>query len=309
MELHQLRYFVAVAETGNFTRAAQRSNVTQPSLSQQILNLEREVGHKLFHRLGRKAVLTEAGTVFLERARRILFEVENATRELSDHPGLGRRIHVGAVQTVMPYLVAPVIDICRTRLTNVQVNAREDFRRDLIEAVVEGDVDLAVVPMPVKDHRVSIEPLLTEPLLLVVGKEHPFATRPAISLEDLSEETFISLGDMSSLAAQTRVFFGDHQFEPRIGYRCAQVATLKRFVAMGFGISILPQIAHQPDDRDSLIYLRISGSEPTREIAVVRHLQRYQSRGAEQFLAVLREYVSANHTQHPFSGQTSPSDG
>ena len=76
MELHQLRYFVAVAETGNFTRASERVKISQPSLSQQIINLEREVGHKLFHRLGRKAVLTEAGVTFLERARRILFEVE-----------------------------------------------------------------------------------------------------------------------------------------------------------------------------------------------------------------------------------------
>src|SRR5882724_5199606 len=97
MELNQLRSVVAVAETGNFTRAAERTHVTQPSLSQQILNLEREVGHKLFHRLGRKAVLTEAGTAFLERARRILFEVENASKELSDSPNLGRKISVGAI--------------------------------------------------------------------------------------------------------------------------------------------------------------------------------------------------------------------
>src|SRR3954465_10857175 len=109
MELHQLRYFVAVAETENFTRAAERSHVSQPSLSQQILKLESEVGHKLFHRLGRKAVLTEAGAAFLERARRILFEVENAAKELAGHPGLGRRITVGSVQTVMPYLITPFI--------------------------------------------------------------------------------------------------------------------------------------------------------------------------------------------------------
>src|SRR3982751_877166 len=97
MELQQLRYVAAVADTGNFTRAAERCFVTQPSLSQQIINLESELGHKLFHRLGRKAVLTEAGAVFLERARRILLEVENATKEISDHPSLGRRITVGAV--------------------------------------------------------------------------------------------------------------------------------------------------------------------------------------------------------------------
>src|SRR3954469_10861033 len=131
MELHQLRYFVAVADTENFTRAAARAHVSQPSLSQQILKLEREVGHKLFHRLGRKAVLTEAGNAFLERARKILFEVENAARELGDSPSLVRRITVGAVQTVMPYLVAPAIAQSRMLHPNLTIDAREDFRSDL----------------------------------------------------------------------------------------------------------------------------------------------------------------------------------
>src|SRR5688572_1781741 len=135
MELHQLRYFVAIAETENFTRAAERSHVSQPSLSQQILNLEGEVGHKLFHRLGRKAVLTEAGTAFLDRARRILIEVENAAKELSDHPGLGRRIAIGAVQTVMPYLMTPFIARCRELQPNLHIDAHEDFRGNLVHAV------------------------------------------------------------------------------------------------------------------------------------------------------------------------------
>jgi LysR family transcriptional regulator, hydrogen peroxide-inducible genes activator len=293
MELHQLRYFLAVSETGNFTRAAERSHVSQPSLSQQILNLEREVGHKLFHRLGRKAVLTEAGATFLERARRILFEVENAARELSDHPGLGRRITVGAVQTVMPYLLTPFIARCRESHPNLHIGAQEDFRDNLLRAVVEGELDLAVVPLPVKEHRVSVEPLLSEPLLLVVGKHHPIATRSEISVADLSGETFISLGDSSALAAQIRTFFGDLNFQPRIGFRCAQVATLKLFASMGLGISLLPQLARLAEDRDTLTYLRLTGRQPRRELAVVRHLQRYQSRGAEQFLSLLREHVRA----------------
>jgi LysR family transcriptional regulator, hydrogen peroxide-inducible genes activator len=295
MELYQLRYFVAVAETGNFTRASERSSVTQPSLSQQIINLEREVGHKLFHRLGRKAVLTEAGATFLERARRILFEVENATKELSDHPNLGRRINVGAVQTVMPYLITPFIAKCRDAFPNLTIDAREGFRSDLVRGVVEGDLDLAVIPPPVKDPRVATEHLLTEPLLLVVGKKHAFASRSEISIADLAGENFVSLGDSSTLAAQIRGFFGDHKFTPRVGYRCAQVATLKLFVSMGLGISILPQLARLPDDRDVLTYLRLTGSEPTRNLAIIRHLQRYQSRGVEQFLALLREHVATRH--------------
>lgn len=299
MELHQLRYFVAVADTGNFTRGSERSHVSQPSLSQQIMKLEREVGHKLFHRLGRKAVLTEAGIAFLDRARRILFEVENAAKELSDQPALGRRISVGAVQTVMPYIIAPFIAHCRTEYPNLVVEAREDFRVNLVRAIVEGELDLAVVPTPVKDVRVSVEPLLTEPLLLVVGKNHPFASRSEINIEDLADETFISLGDSSSLATQVRGFFGDQKFVPRIGYRCAQVATLKVFVAMGLGISILPQVARLPDDRDTIVYLRLTGSAPTRELVIIRHLQRYQSRGAQQFLHRLREWIRRAELTNP----------
>jgi len=293
MELDQLRYAVAVAETGNFTRAAERSHITQPSLSQQIINLESEVGHKLFHRLGRKAVLTEAGTTFLERARRILFEVENAAKELSDHPSLDRRITVGAVPSVMPYLIAPLIAKCREKHPNLIVHAREDFRADLVRGIVEGDLDLAVVALPVKDPRLSIEPLLTEQLLLVVGRQHPFASRTEISIQDLAEETFATMGESSTLAAQIHSFFGDHHFVPKIGYRCAQAATLKLFVAMGLAISILPEVARIPEDHDSLAYLHLAGTAPTRELAVIRHLQRYQSRGAEQFLAFLREHARA----------------
>lgn len=293
MELHQLRYFVAVAETENFTRAAERSHVSQPSLSQQILKLESEVGHKLFHRLGRRAVLTEAGAAFLERARRILFEVENAAKELGDHPSLGRRINVGAVQTVMPYLIAPLLARLRESHPNLLIDAREDFRGKLVQAVVEGDLDLAVVPLPVKEHRISVEPLLSEPLLLVVGNRHRIASRSEISINDLAEETFISLGDSSALAAQIRTFFGDQKFQPRIGFRCAQVATLKLLVSTGLGISLLPQLARTREDSDSLTYLRLTGSVPMRELVVIRHLQRYQSRGAEQFLSLLRAHVEA----------------
>ena len=299
MELHQLRYMVSVAETGNFTRASERSHITQPSLSQQILNLEKEVGHKLFHRLGRKAVLTEAGATFLERARRILFEVENAAKELKDSPSLDRVITVGAVPTVAPYLLVPLIERCRVTHPNLTVHMREDFRSDLTRAVLEGDLDLAVVTLPVKDHRLSIEPLLTEPLLLVVSRSHPLAGRSQVTANDLAEETFVTMGDSSTLAAQIRSFCGDHNFAPKIGYRCAQVATLKLFVAMGAGISILPQVAQLPEDRGTLTYLRLTGSTPTREIAVIRHLQRYQSRGAEQFLALLRD--QARVSASPFA--------
>jgi LysR family hydrogen peroxide-inducible transcriptional activator len=289
MELSQLRYVMAVADTGNFTRAAARSNIAQPSLSQQIINLERELGHKLFHRMGRKAVLTEAGTVFLERARRILFEVEDATKELGDHPSLERKITVGAIPTLAPYLLPTLITRCRKRFPNLQVNIREDFKVTLIQEILEGELDLALATLPVADPSIQVEVLWKEPLILAVAKGHPLASKDRVIGSDLANETFILLGSSSSLTAQVRRFCGENNFEPRIGSRCAQVATVKALVGIGTGISILPRVARSAEDEDSLVYITLADAEPFREIAVLRHMQRYQTRGAEQFLSLLRE--------------------
>jgi len=289
MEIHQIRYFLAVAETENFTRAAERMSIAQPSLSQQIINLEKELGHKLFHRLGRRAVLSEAGGTFLIRARRILAEVDDATRELGDGPDLGRRILVGAISTVAPYILPQLVDRCRTQFPHLVIHTREDFRSQLVRSVVEGELDLALVSLPVKDPRLSVESIFTEPLLLAVHNRHPLAVAPDVTAKDLANETFVLLGDSSSLTMQIQRFCGDHDFEPRIGHRCSQVATVKALVGQGLGISILPQVCKAREDRTTLVYKRLSGREPEREVAVIRHLQRYQSRGAEQFLGALRQ--------------------
>jgi len=289
MEIHQIRYFLAVAETENFTRAAEKNRVAQPSLSQQIINLEKELGHKLFHRLGRRAVLTEAGATFFARARRIIEEIDDAARELSDAPDLGRRIVVGAIPTVAPYLLPQLVDRCRTQFPHLVIHTREDFRSQLVKSVVDGDLDLALVSLPVKDPRLSVEPLFTEPLLLAVHPEHPFAQAESVTANDLTEQTFILLGDSSSLTMQIQRFCGDHHIEPKIGHRCSQIATVKNLVSQNLGISILPQVCRSQEDRGRILYKRLSGREPEREVAILRHLQRYQTRGAEQFLSALRQ--------------------
>lgn len=293
MEIHQLRYVLAIAETGNFTRAAELSFITQPSLSQQIKKLETELGHKLFHRLGRRAVPTEAGLAFIDRARRILAEVDDALREIRDDPSLGRRIVVGAIPTVAPYLLPQLIDRARSQFPHLVVHTREDFRTDLVQATVAGDLDLALCSLPVQDHRLAVEPLFSEPLLLVVGRGHPLATKKEILVADLADETFILLGDGSTVTMAIQRFFGDHDFEPRIGHRCAQVSTVKALVATGLGISILPQVTRSGSDRGTLAYRELSGRSPLREIAIVRHRQRYQNRGAEQFLTLVREIAKS----------------
>lgn len=289
MELTQLRSVIAVAEAGNFTRASERMNISQPSLSQQILNLEKELNQKLFHRLGRKAVLTEVGAAFLERARRIIFESESAVKELSDSPTLARQITVGAIATLAPYLMPALITRCRKRFPNLEINIHEDFKGRLIRGVLDGELDLAIVALPAEEPRIHTEVLLKEPLLLAIGKTHPLARKAKITAADLAHETFAMLGTSSSLTAQIQSFCGDHHFEPKIGFRCSQIATVKSIVGLGLGVAILPRVVRSPEDDADIDYLRLADAKPFREIGVIRHMQRYQSRGAEQFLAVLRE--------------------
>jgi LysR family transcriptional regulator, hydrogen peroxide-inducible genes activator len=292
MELYQMRYFATVAETGNFSRAAELNGISQPSLSQQIKNLERELGHKLFHRLGRRTVLTEAGQVYLDRVRLILQSVEDASRELKDSPTLERRIRVGAVPTLAPYLLPVLLERCRERHPNLIVHTHEDFRPDLVRGVVDGYLDLAVIPQPVKEPRAFVESLYREPLLLVVGQQHPLAKKPEIFARDLANENFVLLGHTSTLSMEIERFCGEHDFVPKLGHRCSQVSTVKALVGLGWGISILPRLAERPADKSALVYRELSGRAPTREIVVIRHLLRYQSQGAEQFLKELRTAVS-----------------
>jgi len=266
------------------------------------MNLERELGHKLFHRLGRRAVLTEAGQVFLERARHILLKVDDASKEFRDSPTLERRIKIGAVPTLAPYLLPAVLERCRTLYSNLQVHTHEDLRPELVRGVIEGDLDLVIVPLPVKDPRVSIETLFSEPLLLAVSRDHPLATKPAITARDLADENFVLLGHSSTLSMEIERFCGENDFTPRLAHRCSQVATVKALVALGTGISILPRIACRGEDRRTLVYRELTGRAPMREVVILRHLQRYQTKGAELFLKVLREAITEMTTTGEIKG-------
>ena len=293
MEIYQLRYFAAVAEMGNFTKAALRCNISQPSLSQQIINLEAELKQQLFHRLGRKISLTPAGQMLLERSRKILMEVDNAVKELGDEQKAQQRVAVGAIPTLAPYLMPKIIARCRMNYPNLEVSTYEDFLPYLVEAVVDGEIDLAFATLPVRDRRVSVETLFKEPLLLALSPEHHLAERKTITARDLVDEKFIMLGTSSSVSAQIRSFCGDNNFEPNVLHRCSQIKTLKLLVGLGLGIAILPAGTFSPEDEQTLIYRELSGrGVPVREVALIRHPGRYLNRGTEMFIATVRDTLA-----------------
>lgn len=295
MEVYQLRYFIAVAETANFTKAAARSFISQPSLSQQILNLEAEVDQKLFHRLGRKVALTDAGRILLGHAYRIVTEVENATRELKEDPEQGYRVSVGIIPTVAHFFLPAVVAHCRANDVRLTLTSFERFRTEIVDAVLEGEIDLGLVSLPIDEKRLIAVPLFTEPLLLGLSAENPLATAKEVHVADLRGQIFIMLGDASSLTSQVQRLLGDLDFEPRILHRAAQISTVKSLTAMGLGVSILPRSARTANDPAGLVYRKFAGVSPTRTIALIRHYRRHLGRGAQMFADAARSVVGPLH--------------
>jgi LysR family hydrogen peroxide-inducible transcriptional activator len=299
MELYQLRYFLAVAETGNFTKAAARSFISQPSLSQQILNLEEELGQKLFHRMGRKAVLTDAGLKLQESARRIITEVDQTLQELRESTGLGPKVTVGALPTVAPFFFPAIMAHCRANDIHLVIQTQEDFRRPLAEAVIEGQLDWALISLPFNEPRLHFEKLYTEPLWCAMSANHRLAQLPNLTFDSLRDENFILMGEASTLTMQIQRFCGDYDFEPRIAHRCTQLATAKTLAAMGLGVMVLPRSARSATDPEGLIFRKFTGAlQPSRDIALVRHRRRHLGRGAEMFAEIARSVVG------PIGGQS-----
>jgi LysR family hydrogen peroxide-inducible transcriptional activator len=289
MEMHQLRYFVAVARTGSFSRAAGQCHVSQPSLSQQIQKLERSVGQRLFDRLGRRAALTDAGRLLLEQAQAILESVEDVERRLRDaDEHQGGRLSVGAIPTIAPYLLPLVVPSFLKKYPRVELTIQEDVTLHLLEAMVAGDLDLALVALPINDEHVQSEALFTEPLLLAVARKHRLAKRRRITLDDFRTERFILLNEMHCLSDQVLSFCKAHGCQPWIACRGEQITTVQSMIAMDQGVSLLPDMARRVDHDKRRVYRPLADHKPQRTVGVIWRQRRRHGPIAERFLAQLR---------------------
>lgn len=290
MELHQLRYFVAVAEAGSFSRAAERCHVAQPSLSQQIKKLELHLGHELFDRHAHGATLTEAGHALLPRARRILVEVHEASASLQREVETGHGpLAVGAIPTMAPYLLPPVLGRFVRDHPGCELTVREDLTERLVEALLDYELDCAIVSTPIDHDLIELEVLGSERLLLTTAPGYSLRTSGEMTLQALRQEPTIVLHEMHCLGQQIRDFCSAQRARHRIFCRSTQLATVQSLVALGLGISILPEMAARADDEGIRHYLAIHPGEPTREIAVAWRRYRSRSSLALGFVARLAE--------------------
>lgn len=287
MELHRLRYFVAVAETGSFTRAAAREGVTQPSLSQQILELEKDLDTRLFDRLGRTVVLTAAGNQLLPHAQGVLAAVADAERSVRATAS-GGDLRAGAIPTVAPYLLPGVARRFLKEHTTVRLQLLEDRTERLLEAIHAGELDVGVMALPIRDDRLHVEKLFVEDLVLAVPAGHKLAGKPTARLGDLANEPFLLLDDLHCFGDQVlSLCRRGGKFEPRVACVGEQLGTLLGLVAGGLGVTVIPKMAADADRSRKLAFLAFASPAPSRTLCAVWHKQRFRPPAARGFVELL----------------------
>jgi LysR family hydrogen peroxide-inducible transcriptional activator len=288
MELHQLRYFCAVAESGSFSRAAQRSHVSQPSLSQQILKLEAELGARLFDRLGRSVRLTEVGKTFLPRARSVLRELEAARGDVVESKdSVSGQVTVGVIPTVAPYFLPPILTAFSRRFVEAAVIVVEDITLALLDRLRAGTIDIAVLALPIRGHEFESFPLLTEPLFAALPKKHALARRSTVALRELRKEPFLLLRDGHCFRQNAVAACNRARVSPRVVFESGQFSSLLGLVGASVGVSLVPAMA--VERRSQVRFVRISDPSATRTIGAATQRGRSPSRAHHAFLSVLRQ--------------------
>jgi LysR family hydrogen peroxide-inducible transcriptional activator len=284
MEIHQLRYFVAVAEEGSFSRAAAREHVAQPSLSQQIQKLEAEMDQRLFDRLSRSVVLTEAGKRLLEYARKILVEIAEARRCLDDlKRDIAGRLTVGAIPTMAPYVLPKLIGEFQIRYPMVDLEILEDTTESLALRLEDGTLDIAIMSTCHQSPTLERHSLGKEALLVLLPKQHRLTKKKKISWSDLKSEKFLLLHEVHCLSAQVCELLSTHDLRPELALRGAQLATIAQMVATGMGVSLVPQMMVEHDLPSGCVALPFTPPVPVREINLVRNPLRLETRAAAAF--------------------------
>lgn len=294
MELQQLRYFVAVARLGNFTRAAEFCHATQPTLSQQIGKLEQELGCSLLTRSGRATTLTDAGRTLLDHAEHALSLLEDAHVALK-REAKQQRFRIAAIPTIAPYFLPRAMVALTSALPETQFEIRELTTDESLHSLTHGELDLAILALPVRGEHLDHATLFTEELELVLPADHRLASKTGIRFADLTTERFLLLHEAHCLTGQVVSFCARHALSPIVTARLHQLSTAIELVALGQGISFLPQMAIPRETRPSLVFRPIRGERPNRTVGVVWSKLRFRHKVFDDVLNCLKSLESSQN--------------
>ncbi len=269
--LKQLTYLVAIADEQHFGRAADRVNVAQPTLSAQFAELERKLGTRLVER-GRSGVsVTPLGRELVERARTVLSHVQEIIDlAASEKHGFAGKLKLGVPPTLGPYLLPYVVPELHKRYPRLKLHVKEGTPRDIQNAVVAGDLDIVLTPLPVEHRALEVHSLFKEPLRVVCAPDHPLAKHDRISPKDLKGQKVLTLASGFHLHSQVRGLCDSYGAELLYDYEGTSLDTLRHMVGMGVGISFFPElyILSEIHSDKELKVLHLDTADLSREICM-----------------------------------------
>ncbi len=293
MQFQQLTYFVAVAQTRHFTQAADRCHVAQPSLSKQIASLERELGASLFSRARGNITLTPAGEALLPLAQRILADVATARLEVAELIGLRRgRVRLGATPSVCGGLLGRPLARFHERYPGIELLLQEGGSRDLVGLLAGGQLDLALVVLPLHGAETSLvtTPILRDNLVVASAAWVPPPTPgPYLSIEELREHQLVMFRHGYDLREATIDACRRAGFEPRFAVEGGEMDAVLRFVEAGLGLAVVPGMALS--GQSGLTGTPLAPPGLHRTIAIARRRDVAPTRAARTFQSALTDYL------------------
>ena len=294
MELRHLRYFVTVAEELHFGRAAERLSIVQPSLSQQIQQLENELGFPLFYRTKRSVELTDAGKVFLVEAKHVLAQVQEAKRAAQRaYRGEVGRLVIGYISSSTYDLLPMMLRVYRERFPDVEVGLRELTTQEQVRALEEEYIDVGLMRLPINAPMINVEVVRREPIVCVLPEGHPLASRERIAVSLLADEPFVLQSSQrgGGYYVQLMKLCLSSGFTPNVVQEVTEMHTIVSLVAAGMGISLVPLSAHNIRSQ-GVVYRALEGPPALTEMAVA-WLRNSRSALVQNFLAVAREALTS----------------
>ncbi len=269
MNLRDLQYIVAVAELKNFSQAALQCHVSQPTLSSQIKKMEELLGIALFERTNKKVMLTPSGEDIIRVARRILQEVDtiHAIAESSQDP-LAGTFRIGAFPTLATYIFPQLMPKAKAACPNLKLILREDKTADLLEQLKAGDIDAALIALPVEVDGLTSEILFEDEFLLAVADNHPLAAASKVDLRVLQDHKLLLLDEGHCLRDQALDICHSTGASEEEDVRATGLETLRQMVKAGVGITLMPRIAIQANE-SGIRYIPFRDPVPKRTIGLV----------------------------------------
>jgi LysR family hydrogen peroxide-inducible transcriptional activator len=277
MTLTELKYIVAVAREKHFGHAAEACFVAQPTLSVAIKKLEDELGVTLFERGGSEISMTPLGVQIVAQAERVL-EQTAAIKEIAKQnkdPLVGP-FRLGIIYTIAPYLLPPLVKTIIERVPQMPLVLQENFTTKLLELLRQGELDAAIMALPLPEHGMSVQPLYDEPFVVAVPKSHPWARRKSIPAEDLKSETMLLLGSGHCFRDQVlevcpemaRFSSGGNGMQRT--FEGSSLETIRHMVASGIGLTVLPRasVGDMKDPNNMLAFIPFSDPAPSRRVVI-----------------------------------------